>query len=280
MKILLSALLCLISSFSFSSINLWQISNGENTLYLHGTVHALPATAWPMNELILAKFDQADEVWFEIADIEDPKAAILMLEAAKQNTPLKNQLTEQNYQALARYFERQDLPIAAFDYYAPWFISVQIIMQEFAKYGFHSEFGVDIRLQRRAKAAQQNIKGFESIEFQLAMFQTLGNNPNLIIEQTLSDLEQLPELNKHLAPLWKTGDLQAIEKHFVEPMNDYPAIADAMLYQRNHAWLVQLETLLATTPTEFIAVGAAHLSGDEGLIVLLKAKDYQVTQYQ
>jgi len=51
-----------------------------------------------------------------------------------------------------------------------------------------------------------------------------------------------------------------------------------MLKDRNARWLPQIEAMLETEPTELVLVGLAHMAGSDGLIKLLTAKSYTVTQ--
>ncbi len=61
-------------------------------------------------------------------------------------------------------------------------------------------------------------------------------------------------------------DLQRIDR------NRGPVLTD-----RNAAWLPRIEQRLARPGLHFVAVGAAHLLGDDGLVALLRARGYTVT---
>ena len=50
---------------------------------------------------------------------------------------------------------------------------------------------------------------------------------------------------------------------------------DVFLNNRNQSWIPVIEDLIKKQPT-FIAVGAAHLGGNKGVISLLKSKGYIV----
>ena len=63
-----------------------------------------------------------------------------------------------------------------------------------------------------------------------------------------------------------------IQKQSPEFMN----FADIFLYNRNKAWIPKIESEIKDKSC-FIAVGAAHLFGEEGLIDLLKKNGYSLT---
>ncbi len=52
---------------------------------------------------------------------------------------------------------------------------------------------------------------------------------------------------------------------------------DALFTRRNAAWLPQLDRLFAGPGDHFVAVGAGHLLGSDGLVTLLQGRGYDVT---
>ena len=54
-----------------------------------------------------------------------------------------------------------------------------------------------------------------------------------------------------------------------------PGEAEKLLDNRNKAWMTQLPSLFSEQST-FVAVGALHLSGKNGLVNLLRAQGYTV----
>ena len=50
-----------------------------------------------------------------------------------------------------------------------------------------------------------------------------------------------------------------------------------LLVERNHNWIPVIETAAATHDNLFIAFGAAHLIGEDGILNLLENKGWTVT---
>ena len=73
--------------------------------------------------------------------------------------------------------------------------------------------------------------------------------------------------------------MAALERVAVEDMKrESPAVYEALLVKRNTDWADQIQTLLAGSGTTFIAVGAAHLAGEDSVQELLEARGVEVAR--
>ena len=59
-----------------------------------------------------------------------------------------------------------------------------------------------------------------------------------------------------------------------------PALAKALLYDRNANWAECIDERLDTPGTVFIAVGAGHLAGEKSVQDYLAGRDIAVTRIQ
>jgi len=116
---------------------------------------------------------------------------------------------------------------------------------------------------------KKKIEKFETLEEQLNMLNSIDDTLFLgqINSSMLKGLEQLT--NTYL-----TFNLDSVQKLLTsEP--DYEEIDGKLIRNRNTAWIPKIETFISNNST-FIAVGAGHLPGSNGLIQLLRNKGYTI----
>ena len=120
----------------------------------------------------------------------------------------------------------------------------------------------------------------ETIDAQIGFLASMGEgNESEFILLSLKDLEDTVEVMDDMIAAWRIGDNDALSELFVTDMLEQaPEIYDSLLKQRNLNWLPQLEDMLESPEIEFVLVGAAHLVGPDGLLAMLQAKGYQISQ--
>ena len=75
--------------------------------------------------------------------------------------------------------------------------------------------------------------------------------------------------------VYKTQRLTEIEALFKDTEFGMEDHQDILLNDRNKNWVVQLKTIMKSEVV-FVAVGAGHLVGKEGLISLLRKEGYTI----
>ena len=54
---------------------LWKVSSGVSTAYIFGSVHLLEKSVVWKNPKVQAALDQSQEIWLEVADLDNPVLA-------------------------------------------------------------------------------------------------------------------------------------------------------------------------------------------------------------
>lgn len=259
---------------------LWVIRDADSTIYLFGTVHVLrPTTAWGSARVDRA-FDSADQIWFEISNPDDQAAMtpLVMQHGFSPDRPLSSLLTAEETADLRAAAESINVPPDRLDTFRPWLAALTLSIAPVVKAGYDPRSGVEIVLKGRALAAGKPIHGFETIDKQVGIIAGLPEADQLaFLRSTLKTFDNAALELDRLVDAWALGDVAAIENYGVQDLREESEeIYQAMLVRRNTDWAGQIQTLLAGSGTAFIAVGAAHLAGDDSVQRILESRGVEV----
>jgi len=263
---------------------LWVVKDADSTLYLFGTVHVLrPAIGWS-SPRVQAAFDSADEVWFEISDPDNQAAVMPLVQqyGLSPDKPLSSLLTAEEVQKLDTAARTVGLTAAQLDPMRPWLAGLTLSVAPLVKAGYDPQSGVELILKARAEAAGKPVKAFETIDKQIRILATMDEPIQLeFIRQTLEDFDDAVEMLDDMVDAWSRGDVAELDRVVVEDMKEAsPGVYKAILVDRNADWADQIETLLQGSGTAFIAVGAAHLAGDDSVQSMLAGRGVEVERVE
>ena len=261
---------------------LWVIRDADSTTYLYGTIHMLKdGTAWGSDK-VDAAFDSASNVWFEVANPDDPSALgpLFQQYAMSPDKPLSSWLTPQEQAALDTAVRVVGMSPAQIDPARPWFAALMIATGPLTAAGFSPENSVELNLRARALAAGKSIHGLETLDQQVGGLARMSDEGQMIyLRSYLSTYATAADQMQRAVAGWSTGDTTAMDRFAFE---NGRAISEEVhqifLAKRNADWADQIEGLLKGSGVSFIAVGAAHLAGDDSLQALLAAKGITVTR--
>lgn len=263
---------------------LWVVRDADSTLYLFGTVHLLrPTTGWATDR-VDAAFDSAEKVVLEISNPDDQAAVIPLIQqhGISPATPLSSLLNAEELLALDAAAKTLGLSAAQMDPFRPWFAALTLSVAPLAKAGYDPASGAELILKARAEAAGKPVSGFETIDEQIRILAGFPEEAQLaFLRTTLEDFETATVDLDHLVQSWTVGDVEAIETIALEPMRESSEeVYQALLVRRNTNWANQIQTMLEGSGTVFIAVGAAHLAGDDGVQEILERRGVDVDLVQ
>ena len=138
---------------------------------------------------------------------------------------------------------------------------------------------MDFSLSLRATGSGLRVVGLESLDQQLSFLEDMPAVQQLeLLDQALVEYDRVGELHDQMLITYLAGDLQVLKKEVEEQMDQLTLEAkNYFIVQgidaRNYHMLESLLPLLAES-TVFVAVGALHLPGNQGLISLLRENGY------
>ena len=191
----LSLVLLLVSQSLLAQTSVWQASNGENTVYLAGTVHMLRAADYPLPAAFDQAYAQADALYFEI-NIDDMNAVGAQMTLMEQlmytdGRNIESVLSPEAYDALTTFTADLGVPMMILQNMKPGMLVSTLEILSMQQLGFTPQ-GVDMYFHQRAKADGKAIAGFETVEQQIGFLAGMGvGEESEFIMMSLEELEKI-----------------------------------------------------------------------------------------
>lgn len=269
--------------------NHWRATRGDRVIHVIGTMHMHDPRLDPVEERLEPVIENSDLLFLEATE-EDAKklehglatdASLLLL----QDTTLPEMLDEEAWQKLADAARARGIPPFMAAKMQPWYLSLVLALPRCAMELATAGDGLDARVEDIAQAAgiaRRSIEAYDTVfqvfnaeplEEQLRMLQ-LGVFP----EDLSADL-LITTVNSYFdeahSDSWQLSRLMTFA-HLDLPEADINAMLDEMeqklLIDRNLAWIDVIEAAPEQRIT--VAVGAAHLMGESGVLNQLETRGY------
>jgi len=258
---------------------MWVISDADSEITLYPTLHILPPEIDWKSEELFRRLETAEEVWFEILPGSESDPALQQMMMGLGMSPgaaLSSKLTQDEVSALKTAIAPLGMPFEIVDQMRPWVVSTFVGIGALIEKGFDPNAGVEKNLIPMAKG--KKFRALETAESQLKMLASLPEETQMkMLRETLNDMEESVDVLKELAADWAQGDVEDLEDELLDEMKrDTPIMYEAIFTRRNKNWADQIETEMKGSGTDFIAVGAGHLVGDDGVPAILKSRGYSV----
>lgn len=262
---------------------LWKVADEDTTIYLFGTVHALPpATEWMRGDIADA-FAASDtlvtEVELDADSVAKMQTAIMARGMLPPGENLRDLLTDEQRPKYEAAVVKVGLKPETFDRFEPWYVAMMMTMLPLIKQGYATDAGVERVLGTAAGEAKKRV-ALETVDYQLAIFDSLPMDAQVrYLIEVIEGNENIKAMLDRMLAEWLEGDAEALAALINEGLTDAD-LADRLLYQRNRNWAQWIEERLATPGTVFMAVGAGHLAGQNSVQAALAARGIEAARVQ
>lgn len=262
---------------------LWKVADEDTTIYLFGTVHALPeGLNWytgPVETALTGSEELVTEIIADPGMASEMQALVMEKGMLPADQSLRGLLDADQAKRYEATMTKLGLPAAAFDRFEPWYASMMFSMLPLLQQGYSPEAGVEFSLAKRAGEAKKRGE-LETVEYQLSLFDNLPQEKQIeYMMETVDQVDEIKPLLDKMVGEWLEGDADGLAALMNESMDD-PVLAETLLYQRNRAWAEWIDERLDAPGTIFIAVGAGHLAGEQSVQDALTARGIETTRVQ
>lgn len=257
---------------------LWQIERaGFRPSYILGTVHTDDSRVINLPQIIRQKLSQADSFMAELMldRFSMQEASQFMFLSGGQH--LESLIGAQRYQRCVELLGQYGVPSHVIKRMKPWAVMVMLSMPK-------SRTGIvlDQQLYQEAESQGKKRYGLETNREQVAVFETFSLPQQIVmLDEAIKDFDRLPAVFDELIHYYLKRDLTGLQRISEKYMLQgdrllTKSIKQKVLLDRNYRMVRRMKPRLMEG-NSFIAVGALHLPGDEGILRLLEKEGYKVT---
>ena len=263
---------------------LWRVADEDTTIYLFGTVHALPddvnwktprvVEAINSSDVLVTEIDMTPEAMAAIGPVVQQRA---MLPAGQTLRGLMNDEQRAAYEAS---LTKLGVPPQAFDQLEPWFAAITLFQVMMQQKGVTGQNGVENVLEAFVPEGTERA-ALETVEFQFDIFDTLPIESQLTyLLATAENPDEALAMLDTMITLWSVGNVDDLAGVLQEGAKEDPVLMERLFYARNANWAEWIDNRLDQSGTLFMAVGAGHLAGEKSVQDYLSQRDIAVTRIQ
>lgn len=261
---------------------LWEVTGPHGQQgWLFGTIHRLPSNVEWRGERIDKALANADMLVVETADADDNARmarVFVRLATSPGHPPLDRRVKPEARGALSSLMHAGGFENADFATTETWAAALTLANVAAGDDGGR-DGGVDGQLVSQAGAMP--VVELEGTDTQLRIFDGLPEQDQRdLLASVVAEAGTGKARAGALSAYWMKGDMAAIAAETGQGMMDDAQLRAALLIDRNRRWASRIAALLRKGHHPFVAVGAAHMAGPDGLPADLAAHGWRVRRVQ
>jgi uncharacterized protein YbaP (TraB family) len=263
-------------SLDYSNALLWKIfKDGQKPSYLFGTIHVADPRITNLPEPVNEKLNNTSIYVMEA--LPETEEAIRMSQMMFYNdgTTLKDFIDTKLFDRAAEILSNYQLTAEAVMFLKPW--AAFLIMN----YPPEDGLPLDLQLLDTARDNGAKLHGLETLTEQGNVFSEMALDTQIqLFMDTLCNYEIVSNEFEQMKLLYLDRNLQGLfdysNKYSFSEEDIYKDLVKRLLTDRNYVMAERMQPFLELGDA-FIAIGAMHLPGDDGILSLLVNKGYKVT---
>lgn len=258
---------------------LWRIEGpqGRHVGWLFGTIHSSPRPLAWQTPAVRDALDHAGTIMVEVGNLaNEAEVAATFARLAKSagQPPLSQRIAPEERPALAALLGKagyHDGDFAAMD---TWAAALTLARTGSDEGDAHN--GVDRAVV--AAADGRPVLELEGASRQLGLFDALPESEQRDLLGAV--VKEASEPDHDLSASWRKGDMTAIEEETRSGLLADPELREVLFTGRNRNWTGKIAAALRSGRRPFVAVGAAHMAGPQGLPAMLAHQGFTVTRVE
>jgi hypothetical protein len=267
---------------SGSKSTLWQVKGSHNLVYLLGSIHVLPASAYPLHPALQQAFNNSQRVVFEV-DLNAVSQQVVLREFEEVGVyppgdNLEHHVSPATIRLVKQVLARLGISYKKARRFKPALLGELITSRYTELAGFREDLGVDRYFFSQAKNTRKPVLGLETVRDQARVLSSDDASGEGRLVEAIVSLPAAKAILDELVVAWKAGRINTLDRLLNQDEWNDPKSFESMFLQRNQKWLPQIERFLESDGNYLVIVGSGHLVGDHGLVRTLQGRGYHVKQ--
>jgi uncharacterized protein len=258
---------------------LWRVTNPKaRPSHVYGTIHVTDARLAELPAAVRRRFDAAKSLMLEF--VPDPYARERFLEAAMflDRQTLEDKIGREDFERALEQLAPIGLPREVVNKLKPWGVLLNLRNAGRAEHGTP----LDAQLLELARTRRVPYDQIEGVEEQIFTFDEFPMDSQVaLLKHSLAHGAELAELAERTLEAYLRSDLAAIWRLREAFVARYPAIAShqavmtkRVIHDRSVVMAFRMQRQLRRGDA-FVALGALHLYGEQGVLALLEQDGFR-----
>jgi hypothetical protein len=273
---------------------LWKVEGNslEKASYLFGTIHLTTPRIEKLHPAAEKAFDTSDTVATEMSMDPEAMLASTMLMMRKDGSTLSGAIGDELAGKLDATLKgiNPALDAAIMEPMKTWAVAAAVTL---LPYQLEGRKALDQLIWQRAKDADKQAIGLETMKEQVAAFEVLNEAEQVVfLKSTLENFAKNDRLLREMIADYEKGDAEAINQAFIKSIRDLGendrerAVGEKLLKSimigRDRTMAETIDAMLRkdSSKSYFIAVGAGHLIGENGIRAHLEKKGWKINRIE
>ena len=271
-----------LGGFNQGKSALWRIRGEHNVVYLLGSIHILPKSAYPLHRALERAFADSQQVAFEV-DISratggQVRQAFSLIGTYPRGDDLSHHVSPLTLQVVKLACAQLGVSYEKAKRFKPNLLAELLTLRYTELAGFREDLGVDIYFYQRAKTLKKPIFGLETVSDQANVLVQSEKKGEQHLLFTIASLPEYKTALSEMVEAWRNGQVGVLDQFLNQDERNDPEMFYRMFAKRNARWLPQIERLTHENFNCLVIVGAGHLVGQHGLIETLRQRGYRIEQ--
>ncbi|MEX2352557.1 MAG: TraB/GumN family protein [Gammaproteobacteria bacterium] len=254
---------------------LWEVSReGLEPSYLFGTMHVDDEDILDLPDVVLSRLAESRHFVMETVPSFDDAMKFSMEMFFTNGNRLDGLVPEEIFDRTVDILQGYNMTRDIVTIMKPW--AAYVIMS----YPANTGEVLDFRLLELARRNGAEISGLESLEEQIDIFSDMSlDDQARILADVVCHYDRVEKDLKIMKSFYLDRDLAGLyvysQRYSFEDNSVYDDVSGRLIYDRNRLMTERMVDIIDEGGA-FIAVGAMHLPGDDGILNLLENKNYTI----